>query len=48
MSVFSRIGSPESGLARLRADLESDEWQRRHGHVLARTEIDLGDRLVVA
>ena len=36
------------GLARLRSDLDSDEWHRRHSDLLARDEIDLGYRLLVA
>lgn len=48
ISVFSRIGSLEAGLVRLRADLESGEWQRRYGSLPRRTELDLGYRLVVA
>ena len=48
ISVFSRIGSLEPGLTRLRADLESGAWHQRYGHVLDRLEIDLGYRLVVA
>jgi len=38
----------ERGLARLRADLESGEWERRHGHLRQLDELDLGYRLVVA
>ncbi len=47
-SVFSQIGSLDSGLSRLRAELESGAWRRRYGHLLDRTELDLGYRLVVA
>jgi len=47
-SVFSRIGNLEAGLSRLRADLESGAWQRRHADLLKRSELDLGYRLVVA
>ena len=36
------------GLGRLRADLESGAWHERHGHLLDRTSIDGGYRLVVA
>ena len=38
----------ERGLARLRADLKSGEWERRHGHLRGLDELDLGYRLVVA
>jgi SAM-dependent methyltransferase len=39
----------ESGLAELRADLESGRWDERHGHLRERTaELDLGLRLLVA
>jgi SAM-dependent methyltransferase len=36
------------GLARLAADLESGEWDRRHGHLRSLPELDLGHRLLVA
>ena len=48
ISVFSMIGSLESGLSRLRADLESGFWHRRYGHLLDRSQLDVGYRLVVA
>jgi SAM-dependent methyltransferase len=48
ISVFSKIERLEAGLASLRADLASGEWHRRHGHLLERTELDLGYRLLVA
>jgi SAM-dependent methyltransferase len=38
----------EEGLARLRADLESGEWDRRHGHLRSLAELDLGHRLLLA
>jgi SAM-dependent methyltransferase len=39
----------ESGLARLRADLESGAWDERHGHLREDTpELELGMRLLVA
>ena len=38
----------DPGLARLAADLADGAWARRHGDVLARTELDIGYRLVVA
>jgi SAM-dependent methyltransferase len=36
----------QRGIARLRADLESGEWDRRHGHLREQKEMDLGYRLV--
>lgn len=36
------------GLDRLRADLESGEWDRRHGELRMREELDVGLRLIVA
>ena len=48
ISVFAKLSDVESGLDRLRRDLESGEWRRRHGELLARSTIDLGYRLVVA
>jgi SAM-dependent methyltransferase len=36
------------GIARLRRDLETGEWARRHGDLLELEELDLGYRLLVA
>lgn len=33
-------------LAQLQKHLDSGDWQRRHGHLLARTELDVGLRLI--
>ena len=46
ISTFNKI-DPARGLARLRSDLESGDWQRRHGAALGASEIDLGYRLIV-
>jgi SAM-dependent methyltransferase len=35
-------------MARLAADLEAGEWDRRHGHLRSQAEVDLGYRIVVA
>ncbi len=48
ISVFGRIREPEAGLERLARDLRSGAWHRRHGSLLARSELDLGYRLIVA
>ena len=50
ISSFARLGSEElaDGLARLREDLASDAWDRRHGALRERGQLDLGYRLVVA
>jgi len=48
MSVFARVEDVEAGVARLRADLASGVWERRYGHLLERSEMDLGYRLVIA
>jgi hypothetical protein len=49
ISVFSKISISglEAGLSQLESDLRSGAWRRRYGHVLARSELDLGYRLVV-
>ncbi len=47
ISTFSNIGNVGPGLARLRWDLEDGTWERRHGDLLGRTELDLGYRLVI-
>jgi hypothetical protein len=38
----------ERGLDRLRRDLESGEWDRRHGGLRVRASLDVGLRLVRA
>jgi SAM-dependent methyltransferase len=38
----------ERGLRQLREDLESGEWERRHGHLRTQDSLDVGLRLVVA
>lgn len=50
ISSFARLTAVEleDGLARLRADLASDEWERRHGALRRQDQLDLGYRLVVA
>jgi SAM-dependent methyltransferase len=48
ISTFSKLGPVDAPLARLRRDLDDGAWARRHGHVLSRTELDLGYRLIVA
>ena len=50
ISSFARLepAELEAGLARLRADLASGEWDRRNGALRAESAVDLGYRLVVA
>jgi SAM-dependent methyltransferase len=38
----------DRALTQLRVHLDSGEWQRRHGHLLALTELDVGLRLITA
>jgi SAM-dependent methyltransferase len=47
ISVFGRIPGLEAGLSQLESDLQSGAWQRRYAHVLTRSELDLGYRLLV-
>jgi SAM-dependent methyltransferase len=50
ISVFAALkpADAKEGVERLRRDLESGEWMRRHGHLMDLDELDLGYRLVVA
>jgi SAM-dependent methyltransferase len=48
ISTFSKLNKVDSGLAQLRSDLEDGTWERRYGHLLRQSEIDLGYRLVIA
>ncbi len=50
MSALALIpdGDRERGMSRLRADLDTGEWHRRWGHLLALDELDLGYRVAIA
>ena len=50
ISVFAKLGPRqlESGLERLRQDLDAGAWERRHADLLEQTELDLGYRIVIA
>ncbi|MBO9519837.1 MAG: class I SAM-dependent methyltransferase [Porphyrobacter sp.] len=48
ISSFWRIGQVQEGLDKLARDLESGEWERGYGELLALDELDLGYRLVIA
>jgi SAM-dependent methyltransferase len=50
MSALALIPEPDraEGMRRLQADLDSGEWHRRWGHLLALDELDLGYRVVAA
>lgn len=47
-SSFWTIADAEPGLQRLKGDLETGEWQRRHAELLTLDSYDAGYRLVVA
>jgi SAM-dependent methyltransferase len=47
-SSFWSIGNVETGLERLKQDLDSGEWARRHAELLTLDAYDAGYRLVVA
>jgi hypothetical protein len=50
MSALAMIPEADraAGLGRLRADLDSGEWNRRFGHLLELDELDLGYRVLAA
>lgn len=48
MSSFARVPDLDERMAALAGDLRSGAWRRRHHDLLARDELDLGYRLVVA
>ena len=50
ISVFRLLPEADvaDAMARLRADLESGEWERRHAGILDLDELDLGYRLLIA
>ena len=47
MSTFARIPGCDSGLERLRHDLQSGAWERRYGHLTRQESCDLGYRLIL-
>ena len=48
ISTFSRLPDIQSGLDRLREDIESGAWKEKYGRLLEGDSLDLGYRLVVA
>lgn len=50
MSLFTLTPKSQlqEGLSRLRADLTTGAWERRHADLLQKSELDLGYRLVIA
>ena len=48
ISTFSKIRDVESGLDRLRRDLEEGTWRQKYRHLLEQLDLDLGYRLVIA
>ena len=50
ISVFRLLPEADvaDAMARLRADLESGEWERRHAGIRDLDELDLGYRLLIA
>ena len=47
ISTFARVAGVEAGIQRLRADLDSGEWQRRNSRLLGLDSLDLGYRLII-
>lgn len=47
-SSFSAISNTESGLRRLKQDLEAGQWERRYAALVSQDAYDAGYRLVVA
>ncbi len=48
MSSFHLLGDVSQELAALKADLASEAWEQRHGHLMELDALDCGYRLVVA
>lgn len=48
ISSFAKIDNLQSGLDRLKSELDSGLWHERYGHFLSKTEFDFGYRLIVA
>ena len=47
ISTFARIDNIQEGLKRLQSDLASEAWFAKYRHLLEKTQIDLGYRLVI-
>lgn len=48
ISAFARLSELQSGLTRLRSDLEDGSWTSRYGSLQVRSELDIGYRLLIA
>jgi SAM-dependent methyltransferase len=48
ISTFTKLRDVEPAVARLRRDLADGTWHRHHADLLARSELDLGYRLVIS
>lgn len=48
ISTFWKLPDVDAGIERLRCDLASGEWVRRHGGVLSESALDLGYRVVAS
>ncbi len=48
ISAFSVMDGVDETVERLRHDLESGAWHKRHGHLLEQESMDLGYKLVIA
>jgi hypothetical protein len=48
MSWLAQLPVRARGSARLGSDLQSGEWDRRHGHLRQLEELDVGYRLITA
>ena len=48
ISTFGKLGPDRRSTGAPERDLADGAWAQRHGHLLARTELDLGYRLIVA
>ena len=48
ISFFAQLGDVSQPLGQLKLDLADGTWARRNGHLMERTEMDYGYRLVIA
>ena len=48
ISYFAKVSDVEARIERLRRDLDDGTWHRKNGHLLDKTEMDYGYRLVIA
>ena len=48
ISAFAIVPNADAGLGQLRSDLQDGMWDKRYGHLMTVSELDIGYRIVIA